>query len=108
MIEPIIGDKQCSKCGECKPRTEFHADYRRVDGMHRQCKACRLAQAHRRTMERTRSDYRAVKRPRRAAQDSPTAWLLPADPRPFGQQLANATQRKWRYPVEPAQLRWMT
>ena len=88
MIEPIIGDKQCSKCGVCKPLTDFLRRHDLPSGYAGRCKAC----------ERKR--VRA--RPKSRHEASPTAWLLPADPRPFGQQLANATQRKWRYPVEPA------
>lgn len=78
MIDPIIGDKQCSKCGLIKRRTEFHANSKTPSGLHAQCKACRLAKAHQRTVERARADYRDVRTVRRPAEESPTAWWLPA------------------------------
>lgn len=33
-------EKQCSKCGETKPKSNFHTDPRRVDGRYSWCKAC--------------------------------------------------------------------
>lgn len=33
-------DKQCSNCGENKPKTEFHKDPRRPDGRYSWCKKC--------------------------------------------------------------------
>lgn len=38
--------KRCSKCRECKPRSEFSLSKRSPDGRYPQCKACRSA-AHR-------------------------------------------------------------
>lgn len=33
-------DKQCTKCGEVKPKSEFYADKRHTDGLYFWCKTC--------------------------------------------------------------------
>ncbi|MFD0738266.1 hypothetical protein ACFQZQ_03045 [Lysobacter koreensis] len=40
IIEPIIGERQCSKCRACKPVTEFH---RKRGGYATACKPCTCA-----------------------------------------------------------------
>lgn len=99
MIEQMTGDKQCAKCGDVKPMTGFHGRAVSKDGRHSYCKVCRLAMAKLKTDECVRSDYTPKRRPR----ESPTAWLLPSDPRSFIQRLASVTQHKHRhaYTVEP-------
>lgn len=38
-------EKLCRKCGETKPVSEFPKDRNRSDGLHSNCKACRVAQS---------------------------------------------------------------
>lgn len=97
MIEPIIGERQCAKCGECKLLTEFSAARKR-DGSprpHSYCKACRNQQAKDRTLLGRRKD-RQVRRPARV-----DIW-----PRPLGEALLDVRTRRWRYPVEAGALAW--
>lgn len=35
--------KQCKTCGQCKPHNLFYRDKSKPDGLHSQCKECRLA-----------------------------------------------------------------
>ena len=35
-----VDPKQCTRCKECKPRTEFHRASRSKDGLHSYCKEC--------------------------------------------------------------------
>lgn len=37
------GYKTCSKCGDCKPLTDYHKNKKRLDGLYPQCKSCKLA-----------------------------------------------------------------
>jgi hypothetical protein len=37
------GTKKCSRCGEVKPRTAFHRNASRYDGLHPTCKQCRAS-----------------------------------------------------------------
>jgi hypothetical protein len=103
MIEQYVSDRQCRRCFVFRPLTEFSPDKSRKDGYQLYCKPCRRAYANRCTAEGVRSDYK----PKRKPIESPTAWLVPADPRGFAQQLLAATQQRWRYEVEPVQnLTW--
>lgn len=104
MFEEIVGDKQCSNCAVCKPRSEFSPCKGNASGLHAQCKQCRREYANRKTAERTRSDYKPVKEPRRVPKDGPTSWLYPAPPRGVI-RLQIEAQQAWSYPVTPAQLR---
>jgi len=38
--------KTCTKCGECKPLTEFHKQKDKKDGLRSHCKACVLSPEH--------------------------------------------------------------
>lgn len=40
------GFKRCSRCGEVKPKTEFHKDKLSKDGLQRYCKQCHKAMLH--------------------------------------------------------------
>lgn len=48
--------KRCSRCGETKPRSEFHRQGRAPDGLQRACKACRAEQHRNRVAARTAAD----------------------------------------------------
>jgi hypothetical protein len=37
----MVSEKTCSKCGEIKPRTEFHKAKQAADGLRSHCKDCR-------------------------------------------------------------------
>jgi hypothetical protein len=103
MIEPYVSDKQCRDCKKAKPVTEFNRDKSRPDGYARICRDCSKA-AFRASYRRCKARGRKVT----LVDQSKTAWLLPADPRDFGQQLLAATQQRWRYEVEPAaNLTWI-
>lgn len=41
MIEPYVTEKQCGKCGDCKPVSAFSVDRKRADGRHPYCAECR-------------------------------------------------------------------
>ena len=51
--------KRCSKCEVKKPRSEFHKNRRKKDGLQLECKECRRA--------RDQADYRRYKKKRWAA-----------------------------------------
>ena len=55
--------KQCSKCGVLKSEADFSKDRTRQDGLHRQCKVCRVAT--RRAYEKT-EEFKAQRRAYRA------------------------------------------
>ena len=38
---PILREKQCRKCREVRPATDFHRDIYSLDGLQRHCKECR-------------------------------------------------------------------
>jgi len=101
MYVQLAGEKQCSKCNQCKPLSEFNRCANMSQGRYAQCKVCRSAkyQAKRATGWKAKKIYKP------STGEKPTSWLLPRDPRSFGQQLLAATQRNWNYPVEPAQLK---
>lgn len=40
MSAPVLATKQCSKCGETKPLSEFHRDRTNRDGRHSWCAVC--------------------------------------------------------------------
>ena len=40
MIEPYISDKQCTKCGECKPETQFPKRHDRAGKRRSVCASC--------------------------------------------------------------------
>lgn len=40
------GEKKCSKCGETKPLSEYHADKRNKDGLYGHCKSCHYSMTH--------------------------------------------------------------
>lgn len=95
MIEPIIGERQCSACKACRPAHEFAPKSSK-------CRACRTHQQCALRRARKKSGRKGSNRERQDFSN------VPADPRTFGQQLLAATQRRWSYPVEPAQnLRWI-
>lgn len=64
-----ISGKRCSKCGEMKPRSEYHRDRQKRDGLSLWCKSCRNANSAawreergddwkaRREEERRRAEY---------------------------------------------------
>jgi len=60
-MEESITQKRCTKCGQWKPTWEFHHNKIRADGLHGQCKTCRLADAIRYQAEhkQKRHDYLA-------------------------------------------------
>lgn len=108
MIEPIEGDKMCRVCLGFKPWSQFSRVAKNADGLHSYCKQCRRDAANKKTATNSRSDYRPKRKPRKPA-ESPTAWILPRDPRHFLQRLAAVTQHRHRnaYAVAPAQnLSW--
>lgn len=61
MIEPMVSEKQCRMCMECKPLTMFSPSIRGGMGVQPYCKACRSrAQASRnRAMRKTERIYAA-------------------------------------------------
>jgi hypothetical protein len=64
--------KRCPRCGQTKPRSEFHAAKRRADGVQSVCKACRSEIDHARY---ERKQGRTV--PRQKLSDrGRTAWML--------------------------------
>ena len=92
MYQPIIGEKQCAKCHECKLLTEFSLVKRRGKVCwHSYCKACRNQQAKDRAMLGRRKD----RRPNREE-----IW-----PRKLGEALLDVRAKRWRYPVSPGPLR---
>lgn len=52
--------KACTKCGELKERTEFHAYARRADGLQQWCKACKSVHAKATHDTEKQREYRAV------------------------------------------------
>ncbi len=88
MIEPFVSDKLCTRCGVVYPATAFYAK------SGNRCKACiRQATAIRRGWKPPKPAF---------------VWpQQPGDPRTPMQRQLSATQAQWRYPVEPAQLRWI-
>ncbi len=92
MIEPLEGEKQCRRCGECKPLSGFSpcAGGGR-QGRHAYCKQCRCAQAKARVIER-----RALSKPGRV-----DVW-----PRNLTQALLDVRASKWAGPVDRSPLRW--
>jgi hypothetical protein len=48
----VMTDRQCTKCGNWKAISEFHADSRKRDGLDTRCKACVNAKRRQQTQER--------------------------------------------------------
>ena len=47
MPAAVGGLKECSKCGETKPVSEYYKNKRLRDGLHNQCKSCSRAACQR-------------------------------------------------------------
>jgi hypothetical protein len=91
MIEPIQGEKQCTRCYQCKPMSQFSPRHDRPGGRHPYCKTCRNTQA---------KDRAALGR-RKDRKHREEIW-----PRKLGEALLDIRAGKWRYPVAPVALRW--
>ncbi|MDQ3057260.1 MAG: hypothetical protein M3Q96_05895 [Pseudomonadota bacterium] len=94
MYEPIVGEKQCSKCHQCKPLTMFDTEMSSRTGYKSDCKACRGERERERYMERKAA---GIIRSRIPAQPVP-AWPLPTHTLADG--LSCVKLRAWRGPVE--------
>ena len=93
MDQGSLGDKHCPRCKETKPRSAFSMCRSTGDGLNAYCRQCSSAMNKAGPVKPRKS---------RANRDKPTSWLVPGDPRPFMQKLIAATQKRWRYPVEPS------
>jgi hypothetical protein len=96
MIEPYVTDRQCSKCHECKPETEF--PYRSDRPTHRRsvCKKCTTV-------------WNALYGRKRRAGETGRAKVVVTTPLPamdLYQQLACLRLRKWRGPVTKNLVGW--
>ena len=75
MIEPYITEKQCRRCKECKPITEFHYQATSPGGRKPNCKSC--TNARQRALYGNR-EYRGMKRNRNGKTNPPRAvWEVP-------------------------------
>ena len=63
--------KRCPRCGEAKPRSEFHLSRRRRDGLQSICKSCRRLLDHALYERR-----RGTRTPSRVWERGRAAWLL--------------------------------
>jgi hypothetical protein len=90
MIEPYVSEKQCTKCLQCKPETEFPLRADREGARFSRCRDCRkeYSVAH----DRKRRAGLTQKRAPVAATPVPSMDLI--------QQLACVQLRKWRGPVD--------
>ena len=92
-LPPACGEKQCFRCQQIKPLTQFSPNKGSKDGRHAYCKPCRNEQAKLRGAMGLRKD-----RPKRYCK--PQAW-----PRVLSEALLDVSARKWRGPVNKGVLR---
>lgn len=112
MYEPIIGDKQCSKCGKCLPLFEFGFDSSCAGGIRHDCNPCRRDRAkaiynankaagipRKRNKELDRQRCRAKKAniPHKAVRESKALWPIPTHT--LTDSLSCLKLRAWRGPV---------
>ena len=100
MIEPYITEKQCKKCRECKPVTEFFGQSAMKDGYQNVCKACKRAGDRVSYANRL---ARGIKRNRGVPPRVEPLWPLPTYT--LTDSLDCIRLRKWRGPVQVGQLR---
>ncbi|MUV13558.1 hypothetical protein [Noviluteimonas gilva] len=91
MIEPYISDKQCTKCRECKPETEFPWRSDRPQNRRSVCKKC--TQIWNCLYGRQRRSGSLVRRPAVKPTPLPAMNLL--------EQLDCIRFRKWARRVQP-------
>lgn len=96
----LYGEKQCRKCGECKPKSEFSPNGKSADGYLNRCKQCRRTQnlkAYHNTKHARKS---------RANADKPTSWIVPRDSRPLIDRTLDLALRNYRACNPAANLCW--
>ena len=91
----LYGEKQCSKCGECKPKSEFSPNSKTADGYLGRCKQCR------RQINLKSYHSKKATRPSRANVDKPTSWIRPRDSRPLADRSLDVVLRNFK-PCTPA------
>jgi len=95
MIEPYESERQCQRCGQCKPKSMFSPSKCGKDGLHSYCKPCRSEYVT------AAKKAKRLKPARAKAADREEIW-----PRPITEQLLDLKLRNFRYPVTAGQLTW--
>lgn len=95
MIEPYESERQCRRCGQCKPKSNFSPSKCGKDGLHSYCKPCRSEYV---TLYQRRKRTSPV---RQKAPNRDVIW-----PRPLTEALLDLKLRNWRHPATAGQLTW--
>lgn len=85
-----MGCKACNKCSVVKPLHQFSRDNTKAGGLSGQCRACK-AIAYKEWYEKRRVE----------AEPSLSPWE-----RPLTEALLDVGLKRWRYPVDRANLAW--